>query len=50
MAYRDDDDKEKEGGNLMEGAVDEVLGEKDDDEDELVGGLDANVDDEKAWE
>ena len=52
MAYRDDDDKEKEaGGDLLEGTADSgFVDEKDDDEDDLLSGRDAAVDDEKAWE
>ena len=49
MAYHEDDDKEKEGGDLMEGAVDEVLGETDEDEDEPTLGT-GGEEDEKAWE
>jgi len=47
MAHRKDDDKEKET-ELPEGAVDEVLDETEEDEDEDVLG--EMVDDEKAWE
>lgn len=51
MAYREDDDKGKEGGDLAESSVDEVLDETKEDEEEdeptLGGGLE---DDEKAWE
>jgi hypothetical protein len=44
----DEDDKEKDV--LAEGAVDEVLEETDEDEDDLVDVIDPLADDEKAWE
>ncbi len=47
MAYRDDDDKEKEEGAVSEEALGEVL-EKDEDEDDLEPEV--LLDDEKAWE
>jgi len=48
MAFRDDDDKEKEGGDLMEGSPEGSLGLDEEEEDPMLGtGVD---EDEKAWE
>ncbi len=48
MAYREDDDKESEGGDLLEGSASEVTDESEEDE---VGPLGTGIDeDEKAWE
>ncbi len=47
MAYRDDEDKEKDGTSVSEEALGEVL-DKDEDEDEPVPEV--LLDDEKAWE
>jgi len=49
MAFRDDDDKEKEGGDLMEGSAEGVLGETDDEEDDPMLGTGVD-EEEKAWE
>jgi len=50
MVYRDDDGKEREDGNVAEAAVDEVLDETTEDEDDLTKFGDVASDDEKGWE
>ena len=50
MAHREDDDKEKEGGDQSEGLVDQALDEtKDEDEEDSTSGIGVD-EDEKAWE
>ena len=48
MAYRDDDDKEKEGGDLPEGSAEGNLGLEEEEDDPTLGT--AVDEDEKAWE